>query len=43
VTGTFLFCQGAGKVMIEGSGKIINIVSVGSVVGFKRQIAYCAA
>jgi len=43
LTGTFLFCQGVGKVMIQrGGGKIINIVSVGGVVGFPRQIAYCA-
>jgi NAD(P)-dependent dehydrogenase (short-subunit alcohol dehydrogenase family) len=43
LTGTFLFCQATGKVMIQqGSGKIINMVSVGAVVGFPRQIAYCA-
>lgn len=43
LTGTFLFCQAAGKVMIQqGGGKIINMVSVGAVVGFPRQIAYCA-
>jgi NAD(P)-dependent dehydrogenase (short-subunit alcohol dehydrogenase family) len=43
LTGTFLFCQAAGKVMIQqGAGKIINMVSVGAVVGFPRQIAYCA-
>ncbi len=43
LTGTFLFCQAAGKVMIQqGGGKIINMVSVGAVVGFPRQIGYCA-
>ncbi len=42
LTGTFLFCQGVGKVMIQqGGGKIINMVSVGAVVAFPRQIAYC--
>ena len=44
LTGTFLFCQAVGKVMIQqGGGKIINMVSVGAVVGFPRLIAYCAA
>jgi NAD(P)-dependent dehydrogenase (short-subunit alcohol dehydrogenase family) len=43
LTGTFLFCQAVGKVMIkQGGGKIINMVSVGAVVGFPRQIGYCA-
>lgn len=43
LTGTFLFCQAAGNVMIQqGGGKIINMVSVGAVVGFPRQIGYCA-
>jgi NAD(P)-dependent dehydrogenase (short-subunit alcohol dehydrogenase family) len=43
LTGTFLVCQEVGKVMIQqGGGKIINMVSVGAVVGFPRQIAYCA-
>jgi NAD(P)-dependent dehydrogenase (short-subunit alcohol dehydrogenase family) len=42
LTGTFLFCQAVGKKMIQqGGGKIINMVSVGAVVGFPRQIAYC--
>ncbi|MDI7260118.1 MAG: glucose 1-dehydrogenase [Thermodesulfobacteriota bacterium] len=44
LTGTFLFCQAVGEVMIkQGGGKIINIASVGAVVAFPRQIAYCAA
>ena len=44
LTGTFRFCQSVGKVMIQqGGGKIINMVSVGAVVGFPRQVGYCAA
>jgi len=43
LTGTFLFCQAVGRVMIQqGGGKIINMVSVGAVVGFPRQVGYCA-
>lgn len=43
LTGTFFFCQEVGKVMMrQGGGKIINMVSVGAVVAFPRQIAYCA-
>jgi NAD(P)-dependent dehydrogenase (short-subunit alcohol dehydrogenase family) len=43
LTGTFLFCQAVGKVMIQqGGGKIINMVSVGAIVGFPRQVGYCA-
>ena len=43
LTGTFLFCQAVGKVMIQqGGGKMINMVSVGAVVGFPRQAGYCA-
>ena len=43
LTGTFLFCQAVGKTMIrQGGGKIINMVSVGAVVGFPRQAGYCA-
>jgi NAD(P)-dependent dehydrogenase (short-subunit alcohol dehydrogenase family) len=43
LTGTFLFCQAVGKVMIQqGGGKMINMVSVGAVVGFPRQVGYCA-
>ncbi len=42
LTGTFLFCQAVGKVMIpQRAGKIINIISVGAVVAFPRQIGYC--
>jgi NAD(P)-dependent dehydrogenase (short-subunit alcohol dehydrogenase family) len=43
LTGTFLFCQAVGKVMIQqGGGKIINMVSVGAIVGFPRHVGYCA-
>ncbi len=43
LTGTFLSSQAFGKVMInQMGGKIINITSVGGVVGFPRQAAYCA-
>jgi NAD(P)-dependent dehydrogenase (short-subunit alcohol dehydrogenase family) len=43
LTGTFLFCQAVGRVMIQqGGGKIINMASVGAVVAFPRQTAYCA-
>lgn len=42
LTGTFLFSQAVGRVMIQQrSGKIINMVSVGAVVGFPRMAAYC--
>jgi NAD(P)-dependent dehydrogenase (short-subunit alcohol dehydrogenase family) len=44
LTGTFLFSQACGKVMIEQmEGKIINIASVGGTVGLPRQAGYCAA
>lgn len=43
LTGTFLFCQAVGRIVIQqGCGKIINMVSVGAGVAFPRQIAYCA-
>lgn len=43
LTGTFLFCQACGRVMIgQNRGKIINMASVGGTVGFPRQAAYCA-
>ena len=42
LTGTFLFSQAVGRAMIQQrSGKIINMVSVGAVVGFPRMAAYC--
>ncbi len=42
--GVFLCCQAAGQVMIEQErGNIINVSSIGGVVGLPRLLAYCAA
>lgn len=42
--GTFFCCQAAGKKMIqEKKGKIINLSSAMSMVGFFRRSAYCAS
>jgi len=39
----FLLCREAGKIMMTNNwGRIINIASVGGMVGFQRQIAYSA-
>lgn len=39
----FLLCREASKIMMKQNwGRIINIASVGGMVGFQRQIAYCA-
>jgi NAD(P)-dependent dehydrogenase (short-subunit alcohol dehydrogenase family) len=39
----FLLCREAGKIMMKNNwGRIINIASVGGMVGFQRQIAYSA-
>ena len=39
----FLLCREAGKIMMKNNwGRIINIASVGGLVGFQRQIAYSA-
>lgn len=44
LTGTFLCCREAGKVMIEqGWGSIINVSSVHARVGFERLAAYSAS
>ncbi len=44
LTAPFLLCRQAGRVMIEnGWGRIINIASIGGVIGLPRQIAYCVA
>jgi len=44
LTGTFLCCQAAGRVMIQRkSGKIINMTSVGGQVALPRLVAYCAS
>lgn len=39
----FLLCKEAGEIMMKNNwGRIINIASVGGMVGFQRQIAYSA-
>jgi NAD(P)-dependent dehydrogenase (short-subunit alcohol dehydrogenase family) len=44
VTGLFLCCQAAGKVMLEQrKGKIINISSALGLVGLEHRVAYCAS
>jgi 2-deoxy-D-gluconate 3-dehydrogenase len=42
--GTFFCCQAAGKTMIkQNRGKIINLGSAMSVVGYERRTSYCAS
>lgn len=42
--GTWLCCQAAGRVMIrQQSGRIINMASIGGLVGLPMSIAYCAS
>jgi len=42
--GAFLLAQAAGHGMLErGSGSIVNVASVGGIVGLPRLVAYCAA
>ncbi len=44
LTGTFLCCQAVGRQMIrQGGGKIINVSSIGGVVGLPRLAAYAAS
>ncbi|HWQ12694.1 MAG TPA: glucose 1-dehydrogenase [Roseiflexaceae bacterium] len=44
LTGTFLFCQAAGRIMIEqGRGSIINIGSIHSFQGIPQRAAYAAS
>jgi NAD(P)-dependent dehydrogenase (short-subunit alcohol dehydrogenase family) len=43
LTGSFLFCQAAGKVMLaKGKGAIINIGSIHSFISIPRRAAYAA-
>lgn len=42
LTGTFLCCQAAAEYLAAG-GRVINLSSVGAVVGLPRLAAYCAA
>jgi 2-dehydro-3-deoxy-D-gluconate 5-dehydrogenase len=42
--GTFLCCQIVGRVMIQqGRGSIINLASIGGLVGLPTSVAYCAS
>jgi NAD(P)-dependent dehydrogenase (short-subunit alcohol dehydrogenase family) len=42
--GTWLCCQAAGKVMVaQGHGRIINMASIGGLVGLPMSVAYCAS
>ena len=42
--GTFFMCQAAGREMISrGSGKIVNISSIGGFAALERLVAYCAS
>jgi NAD(P)-dependent dehydrogenase (short-subunit alcohol dehydrogenase family) len=44
LTGTFLCCQAAGRAMLSaGSGSIINIASVGGLVGLAGSVGYQAS
>jgi len=39
----FLLCREAGKIMMKNNwGRIINVSSVGGIIGLPRQIVYCA-
>jgi len=44
LTGTFLCCTAAARIMIErGRGSIINISSISGVLGMKKRVAYAAS
>lgn len=44
LTGTFLFCREAGRVMLEaGDGRIVNIASIAGLVGYQGNPAYLAS
>jgi NAD(P)-dependent dehydrogenase (short-subunit alcohol dehydrogenase family) len=42
--GTFLCCQAAARQMAQqGGGKIVNLTSIGGMVGLPNTVAYCAS
>jgi len=42
--GTFLCCQAAARQMVQqGGGKIVNLTSIGGMVGLPNTVAYCAS
>jgi NAD(P)-dependent dehydrogenase (short-subunit alcohol dehydrogenase family) len=42
--GTFLCCQAAARQMTkQGAGKIVNLTSIGGMVGLPNTVAYCAS
>lgn len=42
--GTFLCCQAAARQMAkQGAGKIVNLTSIGGMVGLPNTVAYCAS
>ncbi len=42
--GTFLCCQSVGRLMLEqGRGAIVNLTSIGGLVGMSNTVAYCAS
>lgn len=44
LTGTFFACQAVGRVMLQqGHGTIVNLASVGALVGLEQSVAYCAS
>jgi NAD(P)-dependent dehydrogenase (short-subunit alcohol dehydrogenase family) len=44
LTGTFYTCQAVGKRMTaRGTGRVVNVSSIGSLVGLENRAAYCAS
>jgi 2-dehydro-3-deoxy-D-gluconate 5-dehydrogenase len=43
LTGTFLCCRAVGKRMIDRGGRIVNLTSIGGMVGYPDTIAYLAS